>query len=76
MLYNIIIYSAVDAIQDAKKQFVKTCIQDADIQNILNNFVDAQTAYTKAAIAATINVATEAAGLSFNKINNFGKLFK
>ena len=76
MLFNIIIYSAVDTIQDAKKHFVKTAIQDAEMQRILNTFVDAQTAYTKSAITTTMNVVAEVAGFTFNKFNNFSKSVK
>ena len=45
-------YQGVDAIQNAKKQFVSTFVQHKEFAKVLNGFVDAQTAYTKEAIAA------------------------
>lgn len=45
-------HQGVDAIQSAKKQFVSTFVQHEQFAKVLNNFVDAQTQYTKSAIDA------------------------
>jgi hypothetical protein len=50
--------TAVDAFQGSKKEAVKTFVQNEKIAEALNSFVDAQTAYTKAAIKAGANTAT------------------
>lgn len=42
----------VDAIQNAKKQFVSTFVQHEQFAKVLNGFVDAQAEYTKSAIDA------------------------
>lgn len=51
-MFNQYAFQAVDGIQSAKKQFVNTFVQHDEFKKILNNFVDAQTAYTKEAITA------------------------
>lgn len=51
-MFNQFAFQAVDGIQSAKKQFVSTFVQHEGFQKVLNNFVDAQTAYTKEAITA------------------------
>ena len=45
-------YQGVDAIQNAKKQFVSTFVQHEQLATVLNGFVDAQATYTKSAIDA------------------------
>ena len=44
--------AAIDAVQSTKKNFVNTVVQHKGIADALNQFVDAQTAYTKAAVSA------------------------
>ena len=51
-MFNQFAFQAVDGIQNAKKQFGSTFVQHDQFQKVLNNFVDAQTAYTKEAITA------------------------
>ena len=51
-MFNQYAFQAVDAIQNGKKQFVSTFVQHKDFAKVLNNFVDAQTTYTKEAITA------------------------
>lgn len=51
-MFNQFAFQAVDGIQSAKKQFVNTFVQHDQFQKVLNNFVDAQTEYTKSAITA------------------------
>lgn len=57
-MFNQYAFQAVDGIQSAKKQFVSTFVQHEQLAKILNNFVDAQTEYTKSAITAGSSVAT------------------
>jgi len=57
-MFNQFAFQAVDGIQSAKKQFVNTFVQHEGFQKVLNNFVDAQTAYTKEAITAGSAAAT------------------
>lgn len=59
--------TTIDAIQTAKKQAVKTFVQNETIAKELNNFVDAQTAYTKSAVKAGTDVATKV-GSEVNKV--------
>lgn len=42
----------IDTIQNSKKQFVNTFVTDKSVAAALNEFVDAQTAYTKQAAKA------------------------
>lgn len=51
-MFNSFAFQAVDGIQSAKKQFVSTFVQNEQIKNALNGFVDAQATYTKDAITA------------------------
>jgi archaellum component FlaF (FlaF/FlaG flagellin family) len=51
-MFNQYAFQAVESIQSAKKQFVSTFVQHEQFAKVLNNFVDAQTEYTKAAITA------------------------
>jgi hypothetical protein len=51
-MFNTFAFQGVDAVQNAKKQFVSTFVPQAEIKEALNGFVDAQTAYTKDAITA------------------------
>ena len=58
-MFNQFTFQAVDGIQSAKKQFVSSFIQHDGFQKVLNNFVDAQTEYTKSAIVAGTEVITK-----------------
>lgn len=51
-MFNQFAFQAVEGIQSAKKQFVNTFVQHEGFQKVLNDFVDAQTEYTKSAITA------------------------
>lgn len=50
--------TAIDSIQNYKKQVVKTFVPNEAIANALNEFVDAQAEYTKKAVRATIDSST------------------
>jgi hypothetical protein len=57
-MLNSFAHNGVDAIQGAKKQFVSTFVQHEQFKSILTNFIDAQSAYTKAAIDSGISLTT------------------
>ena len=40
----------VDTIQNSKKQFVETFVKQEDVRDSLNEFIDAQTEYTKTVV--------------------------
>jgi uncharacterized protein (UPF0332 family) len=50
--------TTIDTVQNGKKQFVKAFVNDAKIADALNEFIDAQTAYTKQAVATATKTAT------------------
>ncbi len=52
--------TTIDAVQTAKKQFVNTAFAKHEaVAKALNEFVDAQTAYTKSAVKASTDTATK-----------------
>ncbi len=51
--------NTVDAIQTSKKMFVDTFVKHEGLAKSLNEFVDAQTNYTKQAIDASIKTGNE-----------------
>lgn len=51
-MFNTATYAFIDGVSDFKKKFVETTVQHDGIKLALNNFVDAQTKYTKAAADA------------------------
>lgn len=51
--------TAIDAVQTSKKNFIATFITNDKLASILEEFVDAQTAYTKSAVDTGIKTATE-----------------
>jgi hypothetical protein len=51
-MFNSFAFQAVDTVQSAKKQFVSTFVQNEQIKDALNGFIDAQATYTKDAITA------------------------
>ena len=54
-----LINTTVDTIQASKKMFVDTVVKDEGLAKSLNEFVDAQTDYTKQAIDVSIKTGTE-----------------
>lgn len=42
--------SMVDSVQTGKKTFVKTFVQNEVMADAMNNFIEAQSAYTKSAV--------------------------
>lgn len=53
-----LIHSAVDTIQSSKKMFVDTFVKHEGLAKSLNEFVDAQTDYTKQAFDVSIKTGT------------------
>ena len=53
--------ASIDAFQNGKKQFVNTFVTNESVKETLNSFVDAQTAYTKSAVKAGTETATNLA---------------
>jgi hypothetical protein len=41
--------ATIDAVQNSKKQFVKTFVQNEKVADAMNSFIDEQSAYTKKA---------------------------
>jgi|LauGreDrversion4_2_1035121.scaffolds.fasta_scaffold701170_2 hypothetical protein len=54
-----LVNNTVDAIQTSKKIFVDTFVKHEGLAKSLNEFVDAQTDYTKQAIDASMKVGNE-----------------
>jgi predicted phage gp36 major capsid-like protein len=57
----------IDTIQGGKKQFIATFVTNDRLATIMEEFVDAQTAYTKAAVATSIETATKLGKLATSK---------
>lgn len=53
------IHTTVDAIQTSKKIFVDTFVKHEGLAKSLNEFVDAQTDYTKQAIDVSVSTGTK-----------------
>ena len=51
----------IDTIQDAKKQIVKTFVQDKTLAETINEFLESQRTFTKQVAKTTFEVATESA---------------
>jgi len=54
-MMKLLIHNTVDAIQTSKKMFVDTFVKHEGLAKSFNEFVDAQTVYTKEAIDASVN---------------------
>ena len=57
----------IDTIQGGKKQFIATFVTHDKLATIMEEFVDAQTTYTKAAFSTGIETATKLAKLATSK---------
>lgn len=66
-MFNTFAHAAVDAVQNAKKQFVETFVTHEGIAKTLNDFVDSQTAYTKSAIDSGILAASSLGAIVTSK---------
>ena len=54
-----LIHSTVDTIQASKKMFVDTVVKHEGLAKSLNEFVDAQTVYTKEAFDVSVKTGSE-----------------
>lgn len=50
--------ATIDAVQNGKKQFVKTFVQNETAATAMNDFIDAQAAYTKQAAKVGMDTAS------------------
>lgn len=57
-MFNTFAHSAIDAVQNSKKTFVETFVKNEAINKSLNQFIDAQTEYTKSAMDTSMAAAT------------------
>jgi len=60
-MFTTLAHNAVDTIQAGKKEFIKAFVTNDGIAKSLNQFVEAQTSYTKSAIDAGITAAASIA---------------
>ena len=74
-MFNTFNYAAIDAVQEAKKQFVKTFVQHEGIAKAMNSFVDSQAEYTKRHADASMAFATSL-GLIFTSKQFFEDVTK
>lgn len=63
----------IDAVQTAKKTWVKTFVTNDHIAGAMNEFVDNQTEYTKKAVKATTDAATQIASETVKAANEASK---
>ena len=63
----------IDAVQTAKKTWVKTFVTNDHIAEAMNEFVDNQTEYTKKAVKATTDAATQIAAETTKVVKEAGK---
>lgn len=54
--------ATIDAVQNGKKQFVKTFVKNETMAEALNSFIDAQSEYTKSAGKAALDATTVVTG--------------
>jgi uncharacterized protein (UPF0332 family) len=65
--------TAIDTVQTGKKQFVKTFVNNEKIADALNEFIDAQTAYTKQAMNVGTKTATTLGKEAMNQMETAAK---
>ena len=66
-MFNTYAHTYIDAVQNGKKEFVKNAVKQEKLANILNEFVDSQTQYTKSAFDAAFNAVTALGYLMMSK---------
>ena len=62
--------STVDTVQGAKKQFVKTFVQNETAATAMNEFIDAQADYTKKAVKVGMDTFTVLASETTKAMQN------
>lgn len=63
----------IDAVQNSKKQFVKTFVQNEAAATAMNEFIDAQADYTKKAAAVGMDTFTVLGGEMVKTVQNAAK---
>jgi hypothetical protein len=63
----------IDTVQTGKKQFVKTFVNNEKIADALNEFIDAQTTYTKQAVNVGTKTATTLGKEAMNHMETVAK---
>lgn len=63
----------VDAVQNAKKNWVNNTVFDTGLSGAMHRFVDAQTEYTKAAVSNFENFGIAFAGYALGKAQDSAK---
>ena len=63
----------IDTVQNGKKTFVNTFVQHDAIKTALNDFIDAQTEYTKQATQASLATSTKLASESVKAFQEASK---
>lgn len=66
-MFDTYIHTYIDAVQNGKKEFVKNAVKQERLANILNEFVDAQTQYTKSFVHSSFNSMTSLGSLMMSK---------
>ena len=72
MSYNYDFY--IDTVQNAKKTWINTFVQQEEIKTALNDFVDGQTEYTKTAVKLGSDVTSRVVAESVNQFKNLAKI--
>ena len=70
-MFNTVAHTAIDMVQTSKKMFVEHAVKHEGLAKIINDFVDAQTTYTKSVVNTNIDTFTKFYSLATR--NNFGK---
>ena len=65
--------TVIDTVQTGKKQFVKTFVNNDKIADALNEFIDAQTEYTKKAVDTGTRTATALGKEAMNQMEAVAK---
>lgn len=66
-MLNVMANAMIDTIQGGKKQFVATFVTNDELAKVMEEFVDAQTAYTKAAVSVAIDTTSKLAKMAVSK---------
>ena len=65
--------TVIDTVHTGKKQFVKTFVNNEKIAEALNEFIDAQTTYTKQAVGVGTKTATALGKEAMNQMETVAK---
>jgi len=76
-MFNTFAHTAIDAIQNSKKQVVATFVQHQSLKDILNQYIDTQSKYTKEVVTNSVDLLTAAGAIMSSKDfqNQYLKLF-